>query len=58
MKRDGIKVRGRKESNELQGIYEKVLRKVIAREASEGGGLLKSTELLAGAVVGEATKGS
>lgn len=31
---------------------------MIAREVSEGGGLSKSTELLAGAVVREATKGS
>lgn len=50
--------KGRKGGNEIWETYEEVLRKVIAREASEGGELLQSAELLAGAVVREATKGS
>lgn len=52
------RVRGREGGHELWEIHEKVLRKVIAREVREGGGLLKSTELLAGALVRDATKGS
>lgn len=52
------RVRGREEGNKLWEIHEEVLKKVIAREVSEGGGLLESSELLAGAVVREATEGS
>lgn len=52
-------VRGRKGGNESWEVQEEGLRKVIATEVSEGGRLVRNkTELLAGAVVREAAKGS
>lgn len=38
-------------------VHEELFRKVIAREVSEGGGLLNSTALLAGAVVRKQPRG-
>lgn len=51
-------MRGREGCKELWELHEEGLRKVIAKEVMEGGGLLKSTEFLARAVVREAIKGS